>query len=182
MPSLRTPRLVALLTILGGGGAGVGVGLLLLSLLPGLAPFPRPALNAAMSSADAPAIHQITPLLTTDDMDASLRFYRGVLGFTVAMTVPDEAPHDWALLTSGETALQLQTAKSIGDDLGRMEGRPSGSGPMLYIDVDDVEALRQRVEGEAPVVVAMRETFYGTREFGVTDPNGVVLIFAEDLE
>jgi uncharacterized glyoxalase superfamily protein PhnB len=115
-------------------------------------------------------------------MEASLAFYRDVLGLNAMITVPGVAPYDWVMLGQGASPLaQLQTRESVTGDLPDMAKRDLGGGVMLFLQVDDVAALRERIEGHAPVRKDLHETFYGTREFAAEDPSGVVVVFAEDV-
>jgi uncharacterized glyoxalase superfamily protein PhnB len=116
-------------------------------------------------------------------MQASMTFYRDVLGLEAMMTVPDAAPYDWVMLGQGASPLvQLQTRESVTGDLPDMAERELGGGVMLFLQVGDVAALRERIEGRAPVRKDLHETFYGTREFAAEDPSGVVVVFAEDVQ
>jgi hypothetical protein len=45
------------------------------------------------------------------------------------------------------------------------------------IEVDDFNEIRKRVQG-AQVIVPERVTFYGTREIGIQEPGGHLLVFA----
>lgn len=57
---------------------------------------------------------------------------------------------------------------------------PDGDGTKgcgLFIEVEDFEDVRKRLEGY-PIVVAERLTFYGMREIGVSEPSGHAVIFA----
>jgi len=140
------------------------------------------AKSTSPDTTDTPSIHSATPVVTTDDLQASLAFYRDVLGLDVLMTVPDAAPYEWAMLGRGASPLlQLQTRESVAGDLPDMAERELGGGVMLFLKVGGVAALRDRVEGHAPVRKDLHETFYGTREFAAEDPSGVVVVFAEDI-
>jgi catechol 2,3-dioxygenase-like lactoylglutathione lyase family enzyme len=124
-------------------------------------------------------INDVTANIMTEDMSASIALYRDVLGFVRVMAAPEEPPFDWVMLKHGEAVVQLQTRESLADELPVFSDRACGGGVVLYVGVDDVRALHDRVAGEAPVEKALHETFYGTREFAVRDPNDVVLVFAE---
>jgi catechol 2,3-dioxygenase-like lactoylglutathione lyase family enzyme len=67
-------------------------------------------MSASPDTTDAPSIRSATPVVTTDDVEASLAFYRDGLGLDVMMTVPDAAPYDWVMLgQNGSPLVQLQT-------------------------------------------------------------------------
>lgn len=44
---------------------------------------------------------------------------------------------------------------------------------------DGVDAMFHAVEGRAKVVMTLKDQFYGMREFGVEEPDGYVIVFAQ---
>ena len=50
---------------------------------------------------------------------------------------------------------------------------------MLYIPCTDLDALAERVRASVPLEWGPETKDYGMREFGVRDPNGYLLVFAE---
>jgi uncharacterized glyoxalase superfamily protein PhnB len=48
----------------------------------------------------------------------------------------------------------------------------------LYIEVDDLAATREATKG-SEVVMEERTTFYGSHEFGIKDPAGHFVTFAQ---
>jgi uncharacterized glyoxalase superfamily protein PhnB len=65
---------------------------------------------------------------------------------------------------------------STGSYLG---GSPCFTGT-LYFQVVGVDPLFARVSGRPEVVWPLERQDYGTREFGIRDPDGYVLAFAEE--
>jgi len=110
---------------------------------------------------------RIIPALLTRDMQATLRFY-GALGFQV---VGDEA---WAEVARGGVALQFHSAPPAGTP-----ERPVMSGT-LYFYIGDVEALAAEFAGKVTFEWGPEVMPYGLKEFGLRDPNGYYLAFAEE--
>jgi uncharacterized glyoxalase superfamily protein PhnB len=48
-----------------------------------------------------------------------------------------------------------------------------------YTHVDDVDAMRSRIDGKAEIVEDLHDTFYGMREFIVRDCNGFWITFGQ---
>ena len=124
--------------------------------------------------------HKLTPNLLVADIAASIDFYCNVLGFQQIMTVPETPPFDWAMLQHGEVMVMLQSRQSLGDELPELQALPGGGALLLYINVDDVDGLYAAVKDKMPVRKGLEETFYGMREFSVTDPDGFLLTFAQE--
>ncbi|MFY9806459.1 MAG: VOC family protein [Pseudonocardiaceae bacterium] len=124
---------------------------------------------------------KLTPNLKVPDVKKAVEFYES-LGFTTVATVPEEGIASFAILVDGPVELMLQSGESLVEDIPAAGEREIGSSIVLYLDVDDIQALHDRVAGKAEVVVPMRDTFYGMREFYITDPHGYLIGFAQKVE
>jgi uncharacterized glyoxalase superfamily protein PhnB len=121
---------------------------------------------------------KLTPVLIVEDVNRMVDFYRDILGFTLAATLPDAGAFVFAQMSQGNIEMMFQTRASIDDAMAPLqENRPGGS-LTIYIDVDDVDALLASIDGKAEIVKGLEATFYGTREFTIVDPAGFYLTFA----
>jgi uncharacterized glyoxalase superfamily protein PhnB len=127
--------------------------------------------------------NKITPNLVVADMDKSLNFYRDVLGFSIAQTVPDKAPFIFAWMKHGGTELFLNV--NMPPQPGEPDlyaGKSIGGGTLsLYLVMEGIDELYATVQQQkVPIVIAMHKQFYGMKEFAIHDPDGYLLIFAEE--
>ena len=120
-----------------------------------------------------------TPNMMVEDVNATVEFYRDVLGFNLVMTVPDSGRFDWALVKRDEVEVMFQTRASLSDELPLFEGQAIGGALTFYIKMDGVEELYETLRPRVTVVKDLNPTFYGTREFSIQDCNGFILTFAE---
>ncbi len=127
---------------------------------------------------------KIVPELACSKFEASLTFYTGVLGFAVRYDRPEER---FTYLDLNGAELMLTHA-----EIRLVHGVPAypfGRGLNLQIQVDDVDALYGRVQAAgAPIFLPMEERWYrrggeevGNRQFVLTDPDGYVLRFYQNL-
>jgi len=75
----------------------------------------------------------------------------------------------------------LQTRASIEKEIEEQGAPPvmaTAGTAIVYFDVDDLDALRKRVEA-FEVLVAKRETPYGAEELWMREPGGHLLGFAQ---
>jgi len=114
-------------------------------------------------------LHNLTPILTTDDMERSVRFYVENLGFACGVRTP------------GYSNLSRDSVRII---LAAPNAHTTWKGPMftgqLYVGLesaDDVDALWSDVKERVEVVYAVNDFDYGMREFGIRDDNGYSLAF-----
>jgi catechol 2,3-dioxygenase-like lactoylglutathione lyase family enzyme len=122
---------------------------------------------------------KLTPNLMVPDVDEATGFYEK-LGFTRVVRVPAEGDHaDFAILLGDAVELMLQSRESIRTDLPPVVKAPYGGGCILYLEVDDILGLHASLADQVEVIVPMRETFYGSTEFYITDPNGYTVGFAQ---
>lgn len=119
------------------------------------------------------------PELTVRDVDASLSFYVGALGFEL---VRREAgllaldPSPFAVVAFEASAVLLERGSTEG------EGAQRGGGLELRFLVSDLDALYERVLG-GPVTVLREigDRSYGLRDFTLSDVDGFRLRFARRL-
>jgi catechol 2,3-dioxygenase-like lactoylglutathione lyase family enzyme len=113
----------------------------------------------------------IMPVLKVADLERSVNWYVGALGFAASGRDSDESGAEHCFVGAGDAALLLSTGSHLG-------GAPSFTGT-LYFRVVGVESLFARVREQVDVVWPLERQDYGTLEFGIRDPDGYVLAFAE---
>lgn len=124
----------------------------------------------------------VTPNLIVTDIDRSTAFYRDVLGFSVVTTVPDAAPFVFVWLQRGGVKMFLNTPD--GTHVPEL-GRPVAGTATLFMTVEaetaeaGVDALFDAIKSKARVVMPLVTQFYGMREFGIVDPDGYIIFFAQ---
>ena len=129
----------------------------------------------------------VTPNLIVADVARSLTFYRDVLGFTLVTTVPDAAPFAFAWVRRDNVSVFLNGLDGVRADNAELARRPIGGGNTLFIALEagsvaqGVDAMFASIEGRARVVMPLKDQFYGMREFGIEDPDGYVIFFAQQI-
>ena len=114
----------------------------------------------------------VVPMIHVPDVRATADWYASI-GFTILETAEDEGETNWADLSFGDSRVMLGAC-----------GRPSDAHRRevdLYVTVEDVAAVRRRLEGRAEIVEELNDTFYGHRIFIVRDPNRFWITFAQIL-
>ena len=124
---------------------------------------------------------KITPVLVVDEIEPSLKFWVGQLGFEKTVEVPEGDKLGFVILQKEGTEVMLQTRASIKKDAGPAADAVLTSGSNLYIEVDNFAEALERVKG-AEVLIPERTTFYGMREIWVREPGRHVLGFAARVE
>jgi catechol 2,3-dioxygenase-like lactoylglutathione lyase family enzyme len=127
----------------------------------------------------------VVPNLIVSDIDRSSAFYRDVLGFSVVATVPEDGPLVFAWLQRDAVSVFLNTAAGVAHDLPDVAARSVGGTATLFVtlEADDthsgIDSLFETVRSAAPVLMPLKDQFYGMREFAIEDPDGYVVIFAQ---
>ena len=128
----------------------------------------------------------VTPNLVVADVERSLAFYRDVLGFTVTATVPDSSPFAFAMLQRDTVGVFLNSHESV-KEYPALATRPIGGTNTLFIvlEADDItggiDALFASISPRATLFMGLKNQFYGMREFGIEDPDGYVIFFAQQI-
>lgn len=116
----------------------------------------------------------IVPVLRVAAMQRAVDFYTGVLAFAVEWRRPGDAGDELCMLRAGDTAVLLSTGSHLG-------GEPQFTGT-LYFNMEGVAEYFERVKDRVTLVWPLEEMEYGQREFGLRDPDGYLLAFAEATE
>jgi uncharacterized glyoxalase superfamily protein PhnB len=116
----------------------------------------------------------VIPSLYVPDLDDALRFYTQTLGFTKTGAYEEDGETYWAEVALGEARLWF-----FANALDHLP-KPTFSG-LIYVFVDDVDALAKHLEGQAHFEWGPETQPYGLRELGIKDLNGYYLVFAKDV-
>ena len=126
-----------------------------------------------------PQFKKLTPNLLVANVERSLAFYVDTLGFARGMTVPDASPFVFAAVTSGDVEIFVNDAATAVKEYPAFAGKPIGATGTMYIELEGVDALHERIKSRVQVTMPLVTQFYGMREFAVLDPDGYVITFAE---
>ena len=128
----------------------------------------------------------VTPNLIVSDIDRSAAFYRDLLGFSVVTTVPEQGPFVFVWLQRGAVSVFLNARAAAEADLALWAGRSAGALSMfMTVEADSIaegiDALFGAIESKVTVIMPLKDQFYGMREFGILDPDGYVIFFAQRI-
>ena len=126
-----------------------------------------------------PHFTKLTPNLLVGNVERSLAFYVDTLGFDRGLTMPDQSPFVFASVTSGAVEIFFNDSSAATREYTAFAGRPLGSTGTMFIEMQGVDALHDRLKGSVKVVMPLVTQFYGMREFAIEDPDGYVITFAE---
>jgi uncharacterized glyoxalase superfamily protein PhnB len=123
-------------------------------------------------------VKKITPILFAEEIEACIQFWIEKIGFQKTIEVPEGNKTGFVLLEKSGIELMYQSFSSVDKDNAAI-GIAVRTGPsFLYIEVADLEAALEATKG-AEMVMEVRTTFYQSKEFGIKDPVGHYLIFAQ---
>ena len=126
---------------------------------------------------------KLTPNLVVRDVAAAVEFYRSTLGFEKGISVPEQAPYVFASVTNAGVEIFFNDAKMVGEDYPPLVARPIGGTLTLFIEVEGIEEILQRVQKSgAKIVMPLKTQFYGMREFAFEDPEGWIVTIAERVK
>jgi lactoylglutathione lyase len=126
-----------------------------------------------------PHFKKLTPNLLVASVERSLAFYVDTLGFARGMTVPEQSPFVFASVTGDTIEIFFNDAAAAIKEYPAFAGKPIGATGTLFIEVEGIDALHDRLRPSVKVVMPIVNQFYGTREFAIEDPDGYVITFAE---
>jgi uncharacterized glyoxalase superfamily protein PhnB len=118
----------------------------------------------------------ISPSITVNDLDASIRFYEG-LGFGIDERWENEGRLVGVMMRAGQALIGLTQ-----DDWQKGRDRVKGVGLRLYIATEqDIDQLAERAKSTGVRLDAeAHDAPWGSRVFEVTDPDGFKLTVAKE--
>jgi uncharacterized glyoxalase superfamily protein PhnB len=123
-------------------------------------------------------VKKITAVLLVEKVEPCVKFWTERLGFETTAEVPDGDQLAFAMLQKGGVEIMYQTYATVEKDNPHPDMLARKGPTFLFIEVDDLAATMAAIAG-AEVVMAERTTFYGSKEFGIKDPAGHFLTFAQ---
>jgi uncharacterized glyoxalase superfamily protein PhnB len=95
------------------------------------------------------------------------------------MVVPEQSPFVFASVTRLSVEIFFNDRATVTAESPQMRGLPFGGGNTMFIEVDGIDALHERVRSRVKVIMPLVTQWYGMREFAIEDPDGYVIRFAE---
>ena len=124
-------------------------------------------------------LKKLTPNLIVSDVRRSLEFYRDVLGFTVAVTVPEAEPFVFAIVQSGPVEVFLNAPEPAIAEYPAFKDRPIGGTFTLFVEVVNIALAHATLQDKVKIVMPLEHKWYGSTEFAFEDPDGYLITFAE---
>lgn len=122
----------------------------------------------------------MTTNLMVESVDKAIAFYKDILGFSEVASVPGKNNElQFAILSKDQLMLMVQEKSTFIEEypiLNTPKVQPSIS---LYIAVDNLDALYDELKTKHSINTELHTSFYGAREFAITDVDGYVLTFTE---
>lgn len=119
------------------------------------------------------------PTMIVEKVEPSLEFFIERLGFAKAAEVPGDKGLVFAMLLNGNVEIHLQTRASAGKDMPYFAGGRMPSSSFIYIDVEDVVGLFEKLK-DCEIILPLEKTFYGATHFFLKEPGGHVLGFSQN--
>jgi uncharacterized glyoxalase superfamily protein PhnB len=116
---------------------------------------------------------EIMPVLRVENMQRAVDWYTQVIGFTLLWRKPADGGGENCMLREGSLTLMLSSGTHLG-------GKPVFTGT-LYFNMKGVAAFFESIKARVDMVWPLEAMDYGTLEFGVRDPDGYTLAFAEHV-
>ena len=113
--------------------------------------------------------------ISPGDFEASLAFYRDVLGWTVTETWGGNGADRGAILSGGGVKVVIAQRSAPGS----ADGGHDAPKPNVHLDIHDVDARFRKMPKGEHVVKEPEATHWGTRWFVVRDPDGNLIAFEE---
>lgn len=128
--------------------------------------------HTARKKPESLRLRDISPSLTVSDLQASIAWYRDILGFTLQETWERDGKIGGAALVAGSATLNLSQ-----DDWARGRDRAKGEGFRLYFHTaQDINVIAARIKVHGGTLASEpADQPWGARTFNLVDPDGYKL-------
>ena len=124
-------------------------------------------------------IKKLTPNLVVRNVEASLKFYREILGLETAITVPDQSPYVFASVANEAIEIFFNDQKTVAAEYPKLAAT-IGASLTLYMEVDSLQSVLDRVQkAGAKISMPVTDQFYGMKEFAFEDGDGYTITIAQ---
>lgn len=125
----------------------------------------------------------ITTNLMVASVDKSVAFYQEILGLEVVASVPaNDQSLQFAILAKEAITLMLQEKSNLSEEYPVLATEKIHPSITLYITIENFEEFYINTKKAYSIYTEPHATFYGAKEFAITDPDGYVLTFTEYKE
>ena len=111
----------------------------------------------------------VMPAITVSDLQASIAWYRDVMGFVVAREIEHEGQRVGAMISAGSVQFMLGQ-----DDFAKGRDRQKGIGFRLYcVSEQDIDELAAAIKARGGTLdQEPTDQPWGARDLAVSDPDG----------
>lgn len=106
------------------------------------------------------------------DFEASLKFYRDTLGWSVTEQWGGTGQERGAILSGGGIRVVIAERSKETKDA-------TGTQPSVHLDIHDVDKRFNKIPGGRHIVTKPEDTHWGTRWFVLRDPDGNLIAFEQ---
>jgi len=125
----------------------------------------------------------LTANLMVENVERSLDFYKGLLGFEVEAAVPNEkGVLIFAILLKDGASLMIQEKNSLISECSILKTDKIKPTATLYILVDDVDKYYNEIKNKYSLYAELHTTEYYTKEFTILDVDRYPLTFAQRMQ
>jgi uncharacterized glyoxalase superfamily protein PhnB len=115
----------------------------------------------------------VVMMIHVPDVRATVEWYKSI-GFEVIGTNEEDGEMNWEKLRFGNSVVMFNAGGKAS-----AEGRREVD---LYITVENIDALFERLKNQVEIVEEPHDTFYGMREFILHDCNRLWFTFGQPLK
>jgi uncharacterized glyoxalase superfamily protein PhnB len=125
-------------------------------------------------------LNSVSTNLLVKDVKKSVEFYRDKLGFKLYKTFPNAEEITLAVLQFNSLYIMLQDEEIFKEEKPVYVGGEIPASFSLYLEVDDANAIYQKLKSEeVEIVQDYQPLFYGRKEFSIKDLDGHIITFSE---
>lgn len=122
---------------------------------------------------------EITPNIMVENVKKTIDFYTTNLGFEVVLTVPEKGETlNFAIVKKDSVSIMFEAKEELIQEYPTLKTEEIKPSFTLFIVVQNVEELYDRLKDKVKIAKEIHQTFYGRSEFAIFDNNNNILTIA----
>ena len=118
----------------------------------------------------------LIPMLLTHNLKETIQLYTEILGFEINGSFSNEEEMTWVSLRKGNATVMFTIPFET------QKENPLTMSGNLYFYPENVDDLWIDLQGKVDIAWPIENFHYGMREFAISDNNGYILAFGQEIE
>jgi hypothetical protein len=127
-------------------------------------------------------LKKATVILSVNDINRSVYFYKEVAGLEPVAYYPDSNNINFVVLAKGNAEILLEKKEYFNEEFPEYKDSQNVCPVNVLFEVNEILMIYEMAVNKTSIVKELHQTQYGTKEFSIKDIDGYIITFFEPLK